>query len=98
MQEVDKQLFRMSETEKTAWIRQLARTTKEHNRAAFLDGLKEKKPDDLTDIDLKTIESWCRQVKTGKVYLERELSEEVGSYYWDNDSYDYFDESGMTSI
>jgi len=95
MQEVDEQLKQMSEKEKTAWIRQLARTTKEQNRGVFLERLKQKERNDFADIDIEAINEWCRQVKAGDVYFERELSEDVGSYYWDNDSYDYFDEYGI---
>ncbi|KAB3527456.1 hypothetical protein F8153_12175 [Alkaliphilus serpentinus] len=42
MKEVEEKLSAMSEMEKTEWIHNMARTTKEHERIAFLNSLNEK--------------------------------------------------------
>lgn len=92
MKAVDKKLSVMSEREKTEWIHDIARTTKENKRVSFLNSLN-KEHDYCPIIDeKKEIEDWCREIENEEVYFECSSYEEYGESYWDNDYvYDYYD-------
>ncbi len=91
MTAVDNRLSAMSETEKTEWIHNLARTKKENERIAFLNSLDEKQ-DYPASADREWIEDWCNKVENEEIYFECSGYEEYGESYWDSDFvYDYYD-------
>lgn len=96
MMAVDEQLSGMSELEKTEWISNVARTTKEKNRVAFLESFKQKvKEKDLTSA-VAEIEKWFDEIENGDVYFERSSYEVYGEGYWDSDyEFEYSDEFGI---
>lgn len=96
MKAVDERLSVMTETEKTAWIHNLARTAKEQQRSAFLDSLKESRAEEQAGYQAiqaqKEAENWCRKIEAEEIYFERSGYEEYGQNYWDNDyGYEYTD-------
>ncbi len=92
MKTVDKKLSAMSEKEKTRWIRNIARITKEHKRIEFLGSLNEKWEFPQVIYEKDKIEKWCEEVEDGEIYFECSGYEVYGEDYWDNDyEYDYYD-------
>lgn len=92
MKSVDKKLSVMSETEKTKWIHNMARTTKEHGRIVFLNSLNGKQDYCSVVYEKKEIEEWCRKIENEEIYFECIGYEEYGESYWDSDYvYDYYD-------
>ncbi len=96
MKAVDEKLSSMSEMEKTEWIYNMARTTKEHKRISFLNSLTEKH-DYCPDISAKKeIEEWCKKIENEEIYFECSGYEEYGESFWDRDyTYDYYDTFGI---
>ncbi|MCK9268629.1 MAG: hypothetical protein M0P14_07950, partial [Alkaliphilus sp.] len=92
MKTIDKKLSAMSEQEKTIWIRNMARTTREHKRIEFLDSLDEKQKYSQIVYEKDGIEEWCEKIEDGEIYFECKGYEVYGENYWDNDyEYDYYD-------
>lgn len=92
MKAVDKTLSIMSEMEKTEWIHNMARITKEHERIAFLNSLNEKQDYYPVIYEKNWIKEWCRKVENEEIYFECSGYEEYGESYWDRDyMYDYYD-------
>ncbi|RQD67627.1 MAG: hypothetical protein D5S00_10070 [Tindallia sp. MSAO_Bac2] len=104
MKAVDKQLSAMSETEKTEWIHNVARTTDINQRDAFLDSLTKEQeylPAVSVSIEkeVEELEDWFRKVEEAEIYFECSGYEEYGEDYWDREyTYEYADifEIGMT--
>lgn len=94
---VDKKLSIMSETEKNQWIHNIARTTKENGRIAFLNSLQENRAYcPVTSVKCKEIEDWCRKLEEQEIYFECSGYEEYGDGSWDSDySYEYSDVFGI---
>jgi len=93
---VDGKLSIMSETEKNQWIHNMARTTKENERIAFLNSLQEKGAYCPVTSVKKEIEDWCRKIEEQEIYFECSGYEEYGESYWDSDySYEYSDVFGI---
>ena len=92
MKTVDKKLSAMSEKEKTVWIRNIARITKEHKRIEFLDSLNEEWEFSRIIYEKDKIEKWCEEVEDGEIYFESSGYGVYGEDYWDNDyEYDQYD-------
>jgi len=93
---VDEKLSIMTETEKNQWIHNMARTTKEHKRTAFLESLLEEQACCPDNYIKKEIEDWCRKIEEQEIYFECSGYEEYGESYWDSDySYEYSDAFGI---
>ena len=92
MKAVEEKLSNMSEEEKTKWIYNKARTTKETQRKELLNSL-DKEPDyDPTIYEKHKIEQWCKKVEEGEIYFECSGYEVYSETYWDSDyEYDYYD-------
>ncbi len=91
MKAVDEILSNMTEVEKTEWIHNVARTTKEHKRFTFLNSLKEE-PVYMPLIAKNEVEEWCRKIENQEIYFEASSYEIYGASYWDTDyAYEYAD-------
>lgn len=96
MKAVDGKLSTMSETEKTQWIHNMARTANENKRIAFLDSLEGKQEHAPVASGKKEIEDWCEKIEDGEIYFQCSSYEEYGGSYWDSDySYVYSDPFGI---
>ena len=95
MKAVDEKLSAMSEVEKTEWIHNVARTTKDYKRIAFLNSLSRKQnycPVISANEEIEKIEEWCSKVENEEIYFECSGYEEYGDSYWDTDyTYEYYD-------
>ena len=96
MKAVEVKLSNMSEEEKTKWIYNKARTTKENQRKELLNSL-DKEPDfNPTIYEKNNIEQWCEKVEEGEIYFECSGYEVYSESYWDSDyEYDYYDPFGI---
>jgi len=93
---VDEKLSIMTETEKNQWIHNMARTTKDHKRTAFLKSLQKEQACCPDNSIKKEIEDWCRKIEEQEIYFECSGYEEYGESYWDSDySYEYSDAFGI---
>lgn len=70
MKAVDEKLLAMSEMEKTEWIHNMARITKEHERITFLNSLDGKQDYCSIIYEKELIKEWCREVEDGEIYFE----------------------------
>lgn len=81
--EIEKQLERMTESQKNDWIYAQARTIDEDKRQNFLDDLSGKK-NMCTELTVEAISDWCRQVEEGKIYFKTESCEYYEEGAWDS--------------
>lgn len=96
MKTVDGRLSTMSEAEKTQWIHNMARTTKENGMIAFLNSLEGRQDHCKVTSSKKEIEDWCKKIEDEDIYFQCSGYEEYGESYWDSDySYVYSDNFGI---
>jgi hypothetical protein len=96
MKAVQDSLTIMSEEEKTKWILNTVRTTKEHERIKFLNSLNGNQRYKTVIYEKNKIEEWCRKVEEGEIYFEASGYEEYDGSYWGGDFvYDYYDIFGI---
>lgn len=90
MKAIDEKLLSMSELEKTEWIHNMARITKEHERIIFLNSLDGKQDYHPIIYEKELIKKWCREIEDGEIYFECSSYEEYGDSYWDSDYVHYY--------